>query len=51
MKADEFCDVLQLLDAVTNEVVLEIGTDDFNDYYPCCVMNWYPEKLHINKEK
>lgn len=48
MKEDRKTDVLELYDIVTNKLVLEIGTDNYDDYYPCCVMCWYPENLAIN---
>lgn len=41
-------DILQFIDVITGKVVLEVGTDHYDDYYPCCVMNWYPENLAIN---
>lgn len=44
-------DVLELYDAVTNKLVLAIGTDDYDDYYPCCIMQWSPENLAINEGK
>lgn len=42
-------DVIEFYDAVTNELVLAVGTDNSVDYYPSCVMDWYPENLSINK--
>lgn len=33
-------DTIQFIDVVTGKVVLEIGTDNTDDYYPYCVMNW-----------
>lgn len=38
-------DVLVLRSQRTNEVVLEIGTDNIDDYYPSYVCNWSPEYL------
>jgi hypothetical protein len=35
-------------DVVTGKVVLEVGTDNTEDYYPYCVMNWSPENLACN---
>jgi hypothetical protein len=40
---------LQLIDVENGEVVLEVGTDNYNDYYPWFVREWYPKRLHINK--
>ncbi len=42
---------IQFFDAVTNKLVLEIGTDNADDYYPYCVMDWHPENLAININK
>jgi len=41
-------DVIEFYDAVTNKVVLAFGTDNYDDYYPCCIMEWYPENLAAN---
>lgn len=40
-------DTIQFTNAVTGEIVLEVGTDEVDDYYPNCVMNWYPENIKI----
>lgn len=42
-------DILELVDAVTGEVVLEAGTDYSNDYYPSFVANFNPEAMKHNK--
>jgi hypothetical protein len=44
-------DVLIMYDAVTKALVLEIGTGNTDDYYPYCVLNWFPEGLAINAGK
>lgn len=44
-------DTIQFFDIVTGKIVLEIDTDNTDDYYPYCVMNWYPENLAINVDK
>jgi len=44
-------DTIQFIDVVTGRVVLEVGTDNTDNYYPYCVMNWNPENLAINKGK
>lgn len=41
-------DVLELVDAATGEVVLEVGTDNVNDYYPGFVASFHPENMVIN---
>lgn len=54
MKDDESrygSNIIQFIDTTTRKVVLEIGTDNSEDYYPCCVMDWSPENLAINTGK
>src|SRR5690554_1005524 len=41
-------DIILFIDIVTGKVVLEVGTEDVSDYYPCCVLRWHPENLAIN---
>lgn len=43
--------VIQFYDTETAKVVLEIGTDNLDDYYPSWVGNWHPENLSLNKNK
>jgi|ERR1051325_1448921 hypothetical protein len=42
-------EILQFFDAENHELVLEVGTDDVEDYYPTCVMHWYPQNLSVNR--
>lgn len=54
MKDDSDCkknNIIQFIDAVTGNVVFEIGTSNTDDYYPYCVLHWYPENLAINAGK
>jgi hypothetical protein len=54
MKPDEdyaVNDTIQFFDVITTKVVLEVGTDNTDDYYPYCVLNWNPENLAINDTK
>ena len=39
---------LQLYDVETGKVVLEVGTDNHDDYYPSFVGVFYPENLVLN---
>ena len=41
-------DVIQFSDAVTGKIVLEIGTDYYDDIYPTCIIKWTPENLSCN---
>ena len=38
-------DILDMVDIVTNKSVLKVGTDYSDDYYPSCVMSYYPENM------
>ena len=44
-------DVLRLFDTTTAEEVLAVGTEDWDGWYPCCVMRWTPENLSCNVER
>ena len=48
---DDGTNIIVFTDIVTNEVVLEIGTDNSDDYYPCCIMHWSPQNMAININK
>ena len=41
-------DVLELIDAGTGKVVLEVGTENTDDYYPCFVASFHPEAMTPN---
>lgn len=42
-------DTLVMRDVVTGKEVLEIGTDNTDDYYPSFVANFRPENMAINQ--
>jgi hypothetical protein len=42
------CEILDFADTKNGKRVMEIGTDDSDDYYPSFVANWSPENLSIN---
>lgn len=42
--------ILELIDQKTGETVLEVGTDNYDDYYPCYVFDWRPENLSVNQQ-
>jgi len=44
-------DVLELVDANTGEVIVEVGTENTDDYYPYFVSSFHPEAMVINKDK
>lgn len=41
-------DVLELVDMITGKVVLEVGTDSVDDYYPGFVASFHPENMATN---
>ncbi len=41
-------DTLELIDAVTGKVVLEVGTDNSDDYYPSFVAAFFPQNMATN---
>lgn len=41
-------EVLQLLDVKNGKVILEVGTDNEDDYYPSFVSSWKPENMAVN---
>ncbi|MBO9194355.1 hypothetical protein J5277_09580 [Rhizobium sp. 16-449-1b] len=43
-------DVLELVDAITGKVVLEVGTDNVDDYYPGFVASFHPENMATNAD-
>lgn len=42
-------DVLQLVDQMTGLIVLEVGTDNTDDYYPSFVGSFSPENMVTNE--
>lgn len=42
---------IQFFDAINKKLILEIGTDNADDWYPYCVMEYHPENMEINKDK
>ena len=41
-------DILEFIDIATTKTVLEIGTDNSDDYYPSFVSAFWPEHMLIN---
>ncbi|WP_024898834.1 hypothetical protein [Brucella rhizosphaerae] len=42
-------DILMLVDVVTGKTVLEIGTDNTDDYYPFFVSDFQPQNMATNQ--
>ena len=43
--------VLDLLNQYTKTMVLRVGTDYTDDYYPQCILSWCPEEMHANSKE
>jgi hypothetical protein len=45
------CDkeILELIDVITGECIVEVGTKNIDDYYPCFVCNYNPEGMVTNR--
>jgi hypothetical protein len=43
------CYILDCYDVITGKLVLSIGTDNTDDYYPSFVSDFYPENMVINQ--
>ena len=41
-------EILDLVDVKTGKVVLSVGTENTNDYYPCWIATFTPESMAIN---
>lgn len=41
-------DILVLTDSLTGEVVLEVGTGNYDDWYPYCHFEYHPEGMACN---
>lgn len=42
-------DILEIRDTATGKIVLTVGTDYSDDYYPSFVRDWIPENLKVNQ--
>jgi hypothetical protein len=54
MQPDTSCErnnVLVVVDALNGKTILEIGTANYDDYYPYCVMEYTPENMSCNAGK
>lgn len=45
---DQKDDILELIDTVSGEVVIEVGTENTDDYYPCFVASFNPKSITTN---
>ena len=47
---NESTDTLLFMDYKNDKLVLEIGTHDFDDWYPCFVCDFIPQNMSINED-
>lgn len=45
------CDILEIYDAKNEKLVLRVGTENIDDYYPGFIGEWIPENMSINEGK
>lgn len=50
-KYNETSEIIDFIDTTTGEVVLSVGTDNSDDYYPCFVAHFNPAAMSINAGK
>jgi hypothetical protein len=44
-------DLLEFIEITNGEVVLQVGTENVDDYYPGFVNHFYPDRLSVNAGK
>lgn len=44
-------EMMTIKNPFTNEIIIELGTENMDDYYPMGVFHYHPENLPINKNK
>lgn len=42
-------DIMTIKDAINGKVIVEIGTDSYDSYYPTGFFHYYPENMEVNK--
>lgn len=43
--------VTKVINEKTKKLILEFGTDNYDDYYPRGFVHWYPENLDVNNHE
>lgn len=44
-------DILKIYEVASGNLILALGTDYIDDGYPCCIMEYHPERLSINQKE
>lgn len=47
----EVNEMMTIKNPFNNEVIIELGTENMDDWYPMGIFHYYPENLPINKSK
>ncbi|HSN66735.1 MAG TPA: hypothetical protein VLS94_08845 [Fusibacter sp.] len=47
-KDDGYYDVVEVFDSSNNQLILTFGTQNCDDYYPYCILDWKPQNMNIN---
>lgn len=50
MDDSECSEILCVRDALNGEIIMRIGTDYSEDYYPQCILEYYPENMSVNQK-
>ena len=43
-------EILCVRDILNGVVIMRIGTDYYDDYYPQCILEYYPENMSVNRK-
>lgn len=43
--------ILRFVDVITKKEIFYVGTDNYDDYYPCFVYSFMPENMRLNQNK
>jgi len=43
------CSIVDFVDVLSYRIVLSVGTENNDGYYPCFVALWLPKNLYLNK--
>lgn len=41
-------DIIRFYDCSNQKKILEVGTDNTDDWYPYAILHWYPQNIHYN---
>ena len=44
-------DVLEFIDSQNDKQILAVGTDNYDDWYPYCVLEYSPENMSCNERR